>query len=265
MDLAGMIQARWVNYALSFAIALLLLPFVFGCGTVTVTGATLTSSDTAAFRAGLLRDPGAVSGSPDVGSLVIKSGVVTYSFSGWVANMPFSIDFCFWPAITPGQCFNVDPGTTTDSRGAALGSFNFLRPANLPAPESAGIFLGWFRFNGRAANGPSTILASGFSPGFSGGVDYAATVFSNGGEPISQGSVTVTNGEVHIEVRGATANATYEVWEAFSDRERDQIALFKTDFIGNGAVDSQSTQPRGLIVLMRPGASGNLVSGFVLP
>jgi len=255
-----------IRSVLLFAIALLLLPLTSGCGTTKVAGSFLmTPSGTTQYQAGLLRDPTLVSGLPDVGNLFIQSGVVTYSFTGWEANMAFTIDFCFWPVIAPDDCFNVNTGATTDSRGAASGSFEFLRPANLPSPEAAGVFLGWFRFNGRDANDSSTILSSGFNPSFSGGIDYVASMFSDGSEPIRSGSVIVTNGAVHIEVNGATPNSTYEVWEAFSDQERDQIALLKTDFVGNGAVDSQSTQPRGLIVLMRSGSSSNLLSGFVLP
>jgi len=255
-----------IRCALLLPIAMALLPLISGCSAVTATfPPTMTPSGTTQYHAGLLKDPTLISGLPDVGNLFIRSGVVTYSFTGWVANMPFSIDFCYWPVIAPDGCFNVSAGTTTDSRGAASGSFHFLRPANLPLPEQAGMFFGWFRFNGRNADGSSTILSSGFNPSFSGGTDYAAAVFSNGSEPLRNGSVTVTNGAVHIEVNGATPNSTYEVWEAFSDQERDQIALLKTDFVGNGAVDSQSTQPRGLIMLIRSGASTNLLSGFVVP
>jgi hypothetical protein len=251
---------------LLLAIALLLLPLTSGCGNTKFEGSFLmTPSGTGAYEAGLLKDPTVISSLPDLGKLLIKSGVVTYSFSGWEPNMPFSIDFCDWPATAPDDCFNVEIGASTDPRGAASGSFQFLSPANLPSPESAGEFLGWFRFNGNDANGSPTILSSGFNPSFTGGIDYVASVFSDGSEPIRNGSVTVSNGAVHIEVNGATPNSTYEVWEAFSDQERDQIALLQTDFDGNGAVDSQSTQPRGLIVLIRQGASSNLLSGFALP
>ena len=255
-----------IRSALRLAIALLLLPLMSGCGAVTPAAPPImTQSGATQYHAGLLKDPTLISALPDVGDLFIRSGTVTYSFTGWVANMPFSIDFCFWPVIAPDECFNVSAGTTTDIRGAASGSFHFLRPTNLPSPESAGTFFGWFRFNGRNGDGSSTILTSGFNPAFSGGTDYAAAMFSDGTEPIRNGSVTVTNGAVHVEVNGATPSATYEVWESFSDRSRDQIALLITDHYGNGTVDSQSTQPRSLIVLIRPGTSSNLLSGFVVP
>ena len=254
-----------IHSALRLAIALLLLPLMSGCTVTSTAPPMMTPLSPTQYHAGLLKDPTSISALPDVGDLFIRSGTVTYLFTGWVANMPFSIDFCFWPAIAPDQCFNVSAGATTDTWGAASGSFDFLRPANLPSPESAGTFFGWFRFNGRNGDGSSTILSSGFNPAFSGGTDYAAAMFSDGSEPIRNGSVIVTNGAVHIEVTGVTPSATYEVWESFSDRDRDRIALLITDHYGNGTVDSQSTQPRGLIVLIRSGAASNLLSGFVVP
>ena len=254
-----------IRSTLLLAIAVLFLPLISGCGTVTLTIPPVTLAGKTQYQAGLLKDPTTISSLPDVGNLFVRSGTVTYSFSGWVANMPFSIDFCFWPVTASDECFNVSAGSTTNSLGAASGSFEFLRPANLPSPESGGTFFGWFRFNGQNADGSPTILSSGFNPAFSGGTDYAAVVLSDGSEPIRNGSVSVTNGAVHIEVTGATPNATYEVWESFSDQGRDQIALLITDYYGNGTVDSQSTQPRGLIVLIRSGASSNLLSGFVVP
>ena len=187
-----------------------------------------------------------------VGSVTVNDGQVTYQISGWQANLTVPIDFCSYPVSRPDQCFSMNATATTDAMGAASGSFHF--------PKS-GTFSGWFRF------GPSApSLSSGFTPSFAGGAQYSAAIVKmpDPQQPFGSGSVTVSNAGIHIEVSGAPASATYQVFESFSVNGEDQIGTLMTDASGNGTVDLTAAHGRGLIVLRRVNG-GDVSSGFVVP
>ncbi len=208
------------------------------------------------YTAGILNGVSS-STTPDIGKLTVNSGKVTYQFSGWVPNLTFPIDFCSYPVNSPAACFSMNVTGTTDASGAASGTFQF--------PKS-GTFAGWFRFNPSA---PS--LSSGFTPAFTGGLEYQAAILAIPVQPplimqtFGTGSVTVTNGAIHIQVNGAPANLTYNVFESFAAEGEDQIGVLMTDAKGNGSVDLASKQARGLIVLRRADTGGDVYSGFSVP
>ncbi len=205
------------------------------------------------FQAGLLNTPNVNTSAPDVGKLAINNGAVTYQFANWTANMPFTIDFCSFPVQSPADCFTTNSAGTTDMNGAATGTFQF--------PKS-GTFAGWFRFNGASSG---SILATGFSPGFTGGMDYQTALVTMSGEPIKSSAVTVTNGAVHIQVNGAMPNTSYAVFEASAVTNADQIGTLTTDANGNGTADLRSAKAQALITLGRNGSQSNLLTGFVVP
>lgn len=187
-----------------------------------------------------------------VGTITVNTGKVTYQISGWQPNLTVPIDFCSYPVSSPNQCFSMNATAQTDATGAALGSFQF--------PQS-GTFSGWFRFN------PSSpTVYSGFTPSFTGGTQYSAAIVKKPDpqQPFGTGSVTVTNAGIHIQVNGAPANATYQVYESFSVNGEDQIGVLMTDANGNGTVDLTAAHGRGLIVLRRVNG-GDVSSGFVVP
>jgi len=83
-------------------------------------------------------------------------------------------------------------------------------------------------------------------------------------QPFGTGSVTVTNGGIHITVNGAPANPSYLVYESFSVNGEDQVGVLMTDANGNGTVDLTAAHARGLVVLRRLNV-GDVTSGFVIP
>ncbi len=187
----------------------------------------------------------------DMGSISVNAGKVTYQINGWLPNLSAPIDFCRYPVLRPSDCLSMNATANTDAMGAASGSFTF---------PAAGTYSGWFRFN---PSSPS--LSSGFTPAFNGGLQYAAAIVKapDPGQTFGTGSVTVTNAGIHIQVGGAPANVTYQVYESFSVNGEDQIGTLMTDANGNGTVDLTAAQGRGLIVLRRLNV-GDVSSGFVV-
>lgn len=192
----------------------------------------------------------------DKGTLAINNGTVTYKISGWVANAKATVGFCAYPVMSPmSECFDLKQTVTTDSTGAASGSFKF--------PKS-GVISGTFHFDLPGTNQPD--LSSGFAPTFTGGTEYSAAIvkFPDTNATFGNGSVTVNNGTVSIRVGGLLPSTTYGVWEGFSTNGEDQIGSLVTDASGNGNVSLGTTHGGGLLVLRSPKGS-DVSSGFVVP
>jgi hypothetical protein len=224
------------------------------------------------FTAGLIGFyPGNPSAHPHVGTITVNAGQVTYQVSGFQPNERAAISFCPWPMSHPETqpCLAMNATMTTDSNGAASGSFQMPSSSGAITAADAKTFRGWFSFSSSVAGEPS--LLSGFTPTFTGGTEFSEAI--NPIPPIppltaqqwGSGSVTVTNGRIHIQVNGAPANTTYQVWEAYSSEGEEQIGMLMTDASGNGSADVAAAHSEGVVVLRRVGQGDDATTYFVVP
>lgn len=193
-----------------------------------------------------------------LGKITVDNGNVTYQFSGWSANQQYSIDFCQFPVMRPSACFAVNAGSTTNSSGAAQGTFRF---------NPSGTYYGWFRFNTLPDTTTSSLM-SGFTPAFAGGSQYVAalTLHTANIDQLKSGEVRVNNATIHVQVVGAAPNATYHVMEANAFEGEDEVGVLMTDANGNGSVDLAAKNPRGLVTLGQTSTGNDAIRAtFVVP
>jgi hypothetical protein len=213
--------------------------FVPGCGGGTSqTLTTGTSTASTAYNVSLFAIPSPASA---VGQVTVDTtGKVTFQLTGVTSNTSFSVEFCPAPAQNY-SCFDV--GTiASDTSGKANATMQFPKSGswagdfqlsvngtaqyntNIPLGTNTGVYMSTMQ--GQAtANGNGTFLTGTAPPQ----------------GPLTSGTVTLTNGKIQMQLKGALPNTFYGAGQCPVNFGSDCYTLvdsnnargFETDASGN--------------------------------
>lgn len=225
----------------------------------------------AQFKASLFPSP---SGNDNRGEVDVDSnGVVTAKLVGATASTTFTLNFC--PAPTQDySCFKVGE-VTTDGSGNASTTMNF--------PQS-GSWAGDFHLD---VNNTTTLATDLFpnaqSPVYSATLQPSSTtngkgIFPDGvpgtQDPLSSGTVTLTNGQLQFQLQGASPATNYGATECptafgsscFQLVDSNHVSGFTTDSSGNVTFSVLQDGSAGDIFRIdAPTGRAGFVGGFKVP
>jgi hypothetical protein len=200
--------------------------------------------------------PGTATGSGQV--TVDTAGNVTLQFSGGTANTSYNAQFCPYPFVAPpNQCFSL---ATITSDGNGEGKLTMKFPHSGAWSGNFYITSSSDYFNTSDANqhGQASMLLVPAS-GVSGNPPSPMAQ-----DPLSSGTVTMSNASVTVTVKGATANATYTVTQYTNATQSSDMASLVTDGNGNGSVTFATVNlPAPDISVERRSNGQAVASGFV--
>lgn len=207
--------------------------------------------------------PGTASGTGKV--TIDTAGHLAIEFTGATPGASYNTQFCQFPYVpAPNQCFSI--GTiTADSAGAGQLSLKFPKSGTWGSGtfylQSSSDF---FNTAGATLDGTAmyqVVPASGVNQ---------TPASSLPQDPLSSGTINVTNKTVTITVKGAAPNASYDVTECGSPTACFPQSPLMTDGSGDGTVTfAVPFRPASEFEIVRrsggtPVASG-FVSGFKVP
>ncbi len=197
---------------------------------------------------------------------VTTSGDVTLQFTGATPSTTFTLAFCPVSIVSNSvPCVSL-PTAMSDASGAGQVSFHF--------PQS-GTWAGYF--SGRTSN--ASVAGFGSVAETAGAYNSpvqqivpatkANGVGIDGGHPQDPGSgtISVTNGLVHVALTGAVPNKAYNVFSCYSGSSSCQSAgRITTDASGNATADLKlSSNGVGIVAIGETTGSVMFAGGFKAP
>ncbi len=198
---------------------------------------------------------------------VDTQGNVTVQVSGVQPNTNYPFQFCPFPGVVYKTCIDMASTLVTDGSGNGQVTFHFPQPG-----KWAGFFVSNISSSEHITTYDSSIASmtqylqpmAGTNPSEACEPPGCTATTQ---DPLSSGSVSVSNMTAHIVINGAAPNTTYDVTTCGGGGGSSCYELTKvtTNASGNVTTDVQLfPNPATVFVFQRSGALG-FITGFVVP